>query len=450
MSNVIKLKKGLNIPLEGEAKKVVAKASLAQTYAIKPTDFPGLTPKLSVREGATVKAGSPLFYDKNNPEVQYSSPVSGEVVAVIRGERRRILEVVVKADNEIVYEDFKEGNPSSLTKEEIKENLLASGLWPMIKMRPYGIVAKPADTPKDIFISCFDSAPLAPDFEFVLAEEQAHFQAGVDALAKLTDGKVHLGLPEESANKMFKAIKGVETHTFAGAHPAGNVGVQISAISPINKGEIYWTIAPQDVVTIGRLFQKGIYDATRIVALTGSPLDKPQYVETMVGANISSVLQEGVDESTTRIISGDVLTGTQVKLDGHLSFYSNQISLLPEGNYYEMFGWALPGLGKFSPSKTFFSWLGSKTKKFKLDTNFHGEERAFVVTGEYEKVLPMDILPVHLFKAILANDIDKMEQLGIYEIIEEDIALCEYVCTSKINIQKILRDGINTMIKELG
>ncbi|QZT39050.1 Na(+)-translocating NADH-quinone reductase subunit A [Halosquirtibacter xylanolyticus] len=450
MSNVIKLKKGLNIPLQGEAEKTMKKASPSQTYAIKPTDFPGLTPKLSVKEGATVKAGSPLFYDKSNPEVKFTSPVSGEVVAVVRGERRRILEVVVKADNEIVYEEFQKGSPSSLKREEIKESLLTSGLWPMLKMRPYGIVARPADTPKDIFISCFDSAPLASDYEFVLAEEQKHFQVGIDALSKLTDGSVHLGLPADSSNKMFGAIQGVKTTKFSGPHPAGNVGVQIAHISPINKGDIYWTIAPQDVVNIGRLFEKGIYDAKRVIALTGSPLKSPEYVETLIGANISSVMQESIDAENNRIISGDVLTGTQVEIDGHMSFYSNQVTILPEGNYYEMFGWALPGLGKFSPSRTFFSWLGSKARKFTMDTNFHGEERAFVVTGEYEKVLPMDILPVQLFKSILVNDIDKMEQLGIYEVIEEDIALCEYVCTSKIDIQKILRDGINTMIKELG
>ncbi|QZE14427.1 Na(+)-translocating NADH-quinone reductase subunit A [Halosquirtibacter laminarini] len=450
MSNVIKLKKGLNIPLKGEAEKTIVKASPSQTYAIKPTDFPGLTPKLSVKEGATVKAGTPLFYDKNNTDVKYTSPISGEVVAVVRGERRRILEVVVKADNEIVYEEFQQGKPSSLNGEEIRKNLLSSGLWPMIKMRPYGIVARPDDTPKDIFISCFDSAPLASDLEFILSEEREHFQIGVDALSKLTTGSVHLGLDADRANKMFSSIKNVTTHAFKGVHPAGNVGVQISHVSPINKGEIYWTVSAQDVVSIGRLFDTGKFDAKRVVAVTGSPLNTPKYVETLLGANISSILQESVDTDNVRIISGDVLTGTAVKVDGHASFYSNQVNVLPEGDYYEMFGWGLPGFGKFSPSRTFFSWLGSKAKKFTFDTNLHGEERAFVVTGEYEKVLPMDILPVQLFKAILANDIDKMEQLGIYEVIEEDIALCEYICTSKIDIQKILRDGINTMIKELG
>jgi len=450
MSKVIKLKKGLDIQIKGEPANNLEHIGRPETFAIKPADFQGLVPKLTVAVGDKVKAGTPLFYDKYQPEVQYVSPVSGEVIAINRGERRRILEVVVKAEHENLSEDFLKADPQNLSSESIKAELLKSGMWPAIKSRPFGIVARPADQPKSIFISCFDSSPLAPDYDFVFKDEANSWQTGINALSKLTMGKINLGLSAKKVNEIFSKTKGVEINLFNGPHPAGNVGIQIHAVSPLNKGEIIWTIQPQDVIMIGRLFLTGKYDSSRIIALSGSEVKESKYFQFWLGGSLSGLLKGRLAKKNVRIISGNVLTGTAVTTDGFLGFYDTMVSVIPEGNYYEMFGWALPGFGKYSPSRTFFSWLGSKKKKYILDANTHGEERAFVLSDEYEKVLPMDILPVYLLKAILANDIDAMEQLGIYEVIEEDLALCEYVCTSKIMVQSVLRKGINSMIKELG
>ena len=450
MPKVIKLKKGLDIQIKGQPANILEHISRPETFAIKPADFQGLVPKLTVAVGDKVKAGTPLFFDKYHPEVQYVSPVSGEVAAINRGERRRILEVVVKAERENLSEDFLKADPQNLSSDVIKAELLKSGIWPAIKSRPFGIVAHPTDQPKAIFISCFDSSPLAPDYDFVFKDDANAWQTGINALSKLTTGKINLGLSDKKENSIFSQTKGVEFTSFNGPHPAGNVGIQIHAVSPLNKGEIVWTIQPQDVVMIGRLFLTGKYDSSRIIALSGSEVLEPKYFQFWRGGSLTGLLKGKLSKENVRIISGNVLTGTSVPANGYLGFYDAMVSVIPEGNYYEMFGWALPGFGKFSPSHTFFSWLGSKKNKYVLDANMHGEERAFVLSGEYEKVLPMDILPVYLIKAILANDIDAMEQLGIYEVIEEDLALCEYICTSKIMVQSVLRKGINSMIKELG
>ena len=450
MSNVIKLKKGLDIQIKGEPANNLAHIGRPETFAIKPPDFQGLVPKLTVTVGDKVKAGTLLFYDKYQPEVQYVSPVSGEVSAINRGERRRILEVVVKAESENFSEEFLKIDPRNLSSESIKAELLKSGIWPAIKSRPFGIVAHPQDQPKAIFISCFDSSPLAPDYDFIFKDETNAWQTGINALSKLTAGKVHLGLSAKKENKIFSQTTGVEITFFNGPHPAGNVGIQIHSVSPLNKGEIVWTIQPQDVIMIGRLFLTGKYDSSRIIALCGSEVKEPEYYQFWLGGSLSGLLKARLTKENLRIISGNVLTGSTVASNGFLGFYDSMVSVIPEGNYYEMFGWALPGFGKFSPSRTFFSWLGPKKKKYVLDANTHGEERAFVLSDEYDKVLPMDILPVYLLKAILANDIDAMEQLGIYEVIEEDLALCEYICTSKIMVQSVLRKGINSLIKELG
>ena len=450
MSKVIKLKKGLDIQIKGQPANILEHISRPETFAIKPADFQGLVPKLTVAVGDKVKAGTPLFFDKYHPEVQYVSPVSGEVAAINRGERRRILEVVVKAERENLSEDFLKADPLNLSGDVIKAELLKSGIWPAIKSRPFGIVAHPTDQPKAIFISCFDSSPLAPDYDFVFQDDANAWQTGINALSKLTTGKINLGLSSKKENTVFSQTKGVEFTLFNGPHPTGNVGIQIHAVSPLNKGEIVWTIQPQDVIMIGRLFLTGKYDSSRIIALSGSEVLEPKYFQFWRGGSLTGLLKGKLSKGNVRIISGNVLTGTAIPANGYLGFYDAIVSVIPEGNYYEMFGWALPGFGKYSPSRTFFSWLGSKKKKYVLDANTHGEERAFVLSDEYEKVLPMDILPVYLIKAILANDIDAMEQLGIYEVIEEDLALCEYVCTSKIMVQSVLRKGINSMIKELG
>jgi len=448
MSEVIRLKKGLNIKLKGSAEKVLEKLPIPATVALKPTDFPGLTPKLSVKAGAVVKAGDALFYDKYHPEVVFTAPYGGTVSSINRGERRKILEVVVETAKDAGFASFKKADPSSLSADEVKEQILKSGLWPFIKKRPYGIIASPSEKPLAIYISTFDTAPLAPDYNFVLEGQLGTFQTGINALAKLTEGKVILGVNSGSA---FTGVKNVEINTFDGPHPAGNVGIQIANTKPINKGEVVWTVNVQDVLFIGRLFEKGEIDMTKIVALAGSEVKTPKYYQTIVGTPVSALVEKQLVDAdyNQRIISGNVLTGTKIKAQNYLDFYDSLISVIPEGDEYEFVGWADPGFNKFSASKTFFGKLFPK-KEYTMNANIHGGERAFVMSGQYEKLVPMDILPVHLLKAVLVNDIDKMERLGIYEVIEEDLALCEYACTSKIEVQKILREGINTMIKELG
>ncbi len=448
MSDVIKLRKGLDIKLKGRSEKVLETLPVPSTIALRPPDFPGLTPKMIVKPDHEVKAGEALFYDKYNPEVVITSPVGGKVLSINRGERRKILEVVIKPDPGSESIEFKKAKPEDLSSEEIKKQLLKSGVWPFIKRRPYGLVASPAEKPKAIFISTFDTAPLAPDYNFILEDQLGIFQTGVNVLAKLTEGKVFLGVSETS---VFTNIKNVEIKQFSGPHPAGNVGVQIHHISPLNKGEVIWTINPQDVLYVGRLFETGKTDFTKIIALCGSEVEKPKYLQTLLGAPISSVTGGRLKKRDykQRIISGNVLTGTKARPENHIGYFDSQVTVIPEGDDYELLGWASPGIDKFSASGTFLSKLFPK-KEYSMNANMHGGERAFVLSNQYEKVVPMDILPVFLLKAILANDIDKMEQLGIYEVVEEDLALCEYVCTSKIKVQDILRSGMQSMIKELG
>jgi Na+-transporting NADH:ubiquinone oxidoreductase subunit A len=448
MSEAIKLRKGLNIKLKGSADKELETLSIPSTVALKPTDFPGLTPKLKVKADALVKAGDALFYDKYHPEILFTAPYGGKVVSVNRGERRKVLEVVIETDENAGSVDFTKADPNSLSGDEIKEQLLKSGLWPFVKKRPYGIIASPDEKPISIYISTFDTAPLAPDYSFVLEGEMETFQTGINALSGLTDGKVNLGVNE---NSIFSSLKNVEINSFAGPHPTGNVGIQIHHTAPLNKGDIVWTVNAQDVIFIGRLFETGKVDFTKTFALTGSEVEKPRYLKTILGAPVLSVTEGNLKSADykQRIISGNVLTGTKVKSQCYLGYYDSQVSVIPEGDDYELMGWATLGINKFSATKTFISSLFPK-KEYELNANLHGGDRAFVISGQYEKLVPMDILPVHLLKAILVNDIDKMEQLGIYEIIEEDLALCEFGCTSKIKVQDIVRTGINTMIKELG
>ena len=448
MSEVIRLKKGLNIKLKGSAEKVLEKLPVPATVALKPTDFPGLTPKLSVKANAEIKAGDALFYDKYHPEILFTAPVGGKVLSINRGERRKILEIVIEANESGGSVKFKKADPSGLSEDEVKEQILKSGLWPFIKRRPYGVIASPTEKPKSIYISTFDTSPLAPDYNFVLNGQMDTFQTGINALSKLTQGKIYLGVNSGSA---FTGINNVEINAFEGPHPVGNVGIQIANTNPVNKGEVVWTVNVQDVLFIGRLFEKGEVDFTKIIALAGSEVKEPKYYQTVLGTPISAVLKDKLVKAdyNQRVISGNVLTGIKLSSTGYLGYYDSQVTVIPEGDEYEFAGWADPGFNKFSATKTFFGKLFPK-KEYTLNANLHGGERAFVMSGQYEKFVPMDILPVHLLKAILVNDIDKMEQLGIYEVIEEDFALCEYACTSKIEVQKILREGINTMIKELG
>ncbi len=452
MSNIVKLKRGLDIHLVGEAKPRLTKAAMAESYAVMPPDFEGVTPKLLVKVGDQVKAGSPLFFRKGSEQMLFTSPVSGVVAAINRGEKRKVLSIVVTPDAKQTYEKFEIQPLDSYAREDVAAVLLQAGLWPMIMQRPYGIIANPADTPKAVFISGFDSAPLAPDMNFVLKDELENLNKGVEVLQKFTSGKVHLSL-RAGTEGVLNRVKGVEQHLFAGPHPAGNVGVQIHHIDPINKGDIVWTVNVQDLAIIGRLFNRGVVDMTRIIALTGSEVVDAQYVQVIAGAAVSSVVKPSNilpqrDGGKVRVISGNVLTGTRVESTGWLTFYANQITVIPEGDRFEFLGWAMPRFKKFSVSHAYFSWLFPR-REYVLDTNLNGGHRALIVTGLFDKYLPMDIYPMYLLKAIIAGDIDKMENLGIYEVVEEDLALCEFVDPSKTEIQSIVRDGINLMIKEL-
>ena len=450
MSNNIYLKKGLDLPINGTAAQNTKKVIKPDVVAVKPTDFRGLVPKLLVREGDKVLAGTPVLADKMSQNILFASPVSGTVAEVVRGEKRMLLEVRIKADEKQEYVDFGVKKVSSLSAEQIKEAILAAGLWPAITQRPYGIIANPESKPKAVFVSAFSTAPLAADTEFALNGQAAHIQTAVDALGKLTGTKVHICVNAANASaSAFGKLQNVVLHTVSGKHPAGNVGVQIHHIDPIRKGETVWTVSPVMLAAIGKLFNTGKYDVSRKIAVTGPKAVNPAYVDAYPGIAMKD-LKEFYDPSENlRYISGDVLTGTNVGAEGFIGFFDNQVTLLEEGDKYELLGWAKPFRPKlFSASRTYFSWL-TPNKKYDMDTNLHGGPRAFVVNDTYGKVLPMDLYPVYLLKACLANDIDKMEKFGIYEVLEEDLALCEYVCPSKIYIQQIITDGISLMLKEM-
>ena len=424
MANVIKIKKGLDINLKGKASDVLLSGKGSDSYAIVPDHYNGISPKVIAKVGEKVKAGSVLMIDKNRPEIKFVSPVSGEVTAVNRGAKRKVLSIVVKPDAQLEYEEFGKKNVASLKGEEVKDAILNAGMWPFIKQRPYDIVASPADTPRDIFVSAFYSAPLAPNFDFILKGQEADFQTGLDALAKLTAGKVYVGKRQGSS----VTAQGVEIVEFEGPHPAGNVGVQINHIKPINKGETVWVVSAADVILIGRLFNKGVADFTRLVAITGSETTERGYVKAIAGCTVGSLVGGKILEGKAhvRIISGDVLTGTKVAKEDYLGAYDNQ-----------------------SVSHSFPMWLTGKGKEYTLDARVKGGKRAMIMSNEYDKVFPMDIMPEYLLKAIIAFDIDKMENLGIYEVAPEDFALCEFVDTSKIEIQKIVRQGLDLLYKEM-
>lgn len=447
MSKIVKLTKGFDLKLVGKAPLELVDVAKVTTFAIKPSDFPGIQrPKVLVNEGDTVKAGTPLLLDKAMDQVIYASPVSGEVVEIKRGDKRKLLEIKILADSTITYE-----NSGALDLTQDRATLVAalagSGVWPHILQRPFGIVANPADTPKAIFVSTFDTNPLAGDLSFSLQGQERYFQAGIAALAKLTAGKVHVNVDGSKAvPAIFSGVKDAQINQFSGPHPTGNVGVQIHHLDPINKGDIAWTISAVGVVQLGKFVLEGIYDASKLIALTGSEMTKKGYVKTFTGANVSTLLAGNTAAGHLRVISGNVLTGEQVANDGYLGFYHNQLTVIPEGEYEEFLGWLKPSATKLSFHKAIGMFSFLRSGEFTVDTNTHGEERPFVVTGVFEKVLPMDILPTYLFKAIVTEDFDEMEELGLYELIEEDVALCEFVDPSKNEIQKLVRHGIELLM----
>ncbi|MCF6350099.1 MAG: Na(+)-translocating NADH-quinone reductase subunit A [Flavobacteriaceae bacterium] len=450
MSTDIKIKKGLDIKLKGEAKKELSIAPHSKIFTVYPEDFHSIIPKLSIKVGEKVKVGDAIFYNKTNEAMKFTSPVSGEIAEVIRGEKRKILAITIQADSVSVetHKDFGIKVPSNLAEPQIKQQLLESGCWTFIKQRPYDVIANPANAPKAIFISGFNSAPLSADVVFTLQGKEEAFQTGIDALTKLTTGKVHLSVNEKDS--FLNHIKGVSLHTISGPHPAGNVGTQINKIDPVNKGEVVWTVNVQDVAIIGTLFLTGKYNAERIVALAGSSVENPKYYTTKIGATIISILNDAKIAENSRIISGNVLTGKNVGLKGSLRHYNSTITAIPEGDDYEFLGWTKPVFNKISITRAMtFSWL-TPNKKFDLNTNTNGEHRGFVLTGTYEKVFPLDIYPMQILKSCMYQDLDEMEALGMYEVAPEDFALTEFICVSKQAHQEIIRKGLDLMLKEIG
>ncbi len=447
------LRRGHNIMLEGEAQKVVDDSVTARTFALQPSNFMGISPipKVLVEVGDEVRAGDHLFFDKKRPEIIYVAPVSGEVIAINRGAKRAITEVVILADKEIKYRELPAFDLERGSREELARFLLDAGLWPLIRQRPFDTVAEHDQAPRDIFISTFDTAPLAPDLNFVIEGQEAAFQKGLDVLNRLTDGKVYLGLDgrgKARPHPAFEEARGVEIRYFNGKHPAGNVGVQIHHTRPIASGDKVWTLGVQDVASIGKAFTERRFDARRIVAVAGAELREPKYVRTYIGANIGDLVKGNLAHEHVRFISGDVLSGKKKTADDFLNIYDDQLTVVQEGDDYQLFGWLIPSVNTPSISPTLPSAL-FPNMKVRAETNTHGEKRAFVVTGAYESVLPMDIYPQALMKSILVGDFEKMEGLGIFELSEEDVALCEFACVSKQPLQHILRQGLN-MMREQG
>ncbi len=449
--NYVKLKKGFDLKLEGEAEVVEGLTDKVTRFSVSPYDFRGISPipKVTVEIGDEVKAGDVIFFDKKNPDVKYVAPVSGEIVDIQRGAKRSISNVIILADKEQSHKQFDLPNLDA-PREELVTFLQSSGAWSLFNQRPFDIIPSTTEVPRDIFVSTFDTAPLAPKTDVMIAGNEDAFRKGVEVLSKLTSGKVHLGLDGKSApHSAFANIENAETHLFSGPHPAGNVGIQIHHINPIKvNNDMVWTVDFQDVIILGRLFKDGVYNTKKVVAITGAELHQAKYVETYTGANIGELLKDNLANDHVRLISGDVYSGDKKSADDFLAYSDNQITVIEEGDKYEMFGWLLPISPRPSISNTFPNFLWPNFK-YKADTNTHGEKRAFVVTGQYEKVLPMDIYPQALMKSIMTQDMEKMEGLGIAELSEEDIAICEFVCTSKTPMQQLLREGLDMVREQL-
>lgn len=472
MSETITIRKGLDIPIAGTAEKRLTDAKNIKTYAVKPIDYVGLTSKLLVEEGYAVSAGDALFCDKNDERIRFTTPVNGHVKAIVRGEKRRLTAVVVEAHQEKSLAVFDiPHNP-----EEIKALMLRCGLWTMLRQRPFGTVAHPDDKPKAIFVSAFDSAPLAPDYDFVMQGREMFLKKGLEALSQLTKGKVHIcfRLSQNLAKQLSNLSPQISTHFVKGPHPAGNVGTQIAQIDPINKGDVVWTMNAQDVAVLGELTTTGIYRPEKIIAVAGPNIKNPHYYRIKAGACMAGIVAEQVlnpeypkmktneDWDCNRFISGNILSGTQIAANGFIGAYDGLLSIIPEGDYYDFMGWLMPGFKKYSFSRTFLSGFlpkdsfkpfGVRLPRFssfwKFDTNTHGDERPLVFTGDFERVFPFDIYPTQLLKTCIVGDIDLMEQLGIYEVEPEDFALCEFIDVSKTEIQKIVREALETLRKEV-
>ena len=448
MANVIKLRKGLDINLKGKAAKQKFSVKAAAQYALVPDDFVGMTPKVVVREGDKVKAGDALFVNKKQTDVKFASPVSGVVQAVVRGDRRKVLRVVVEADKDQQYVDFGQKQVASLDGDAVVKALLEAGLFGYINQLPYAVSTTPDQKPRAVFVSALRDMPLAGDFEYELQGNEEDFQTGLTALSKVAP--VYLGIGAKQTCKALTEAKDVEVNVFDGPCPAGNVGVQVNNIAPVNKGEVVWTVDPTAVIFFGRLFRTGKVDLRRLVAVAGSEITKPEYAEVLVGQPIADLLEGRLAaKNHVRIINGNPLTGRKATMDDFVGGHTSEITVIPEGdNVDEMLGWILPRTNDFSVSRSYFSWLFGKNKEYALDARVKGGERHMIMSGEYDKVLPMDIYAEYLIKAIIAGDIDRMEQLGIYEVAPEDFAVAEFVDSSKLELQHIVRQGLDMLRKE--
>ncbi len=448
MAKVIKLRKGLDVNLKGKPAKDLISVQSTGLFAMLPDDFNGMKPKVLVKEGDTVKVGDVLFVDKNLPEVKFVAPVSGKVALVERGERRKVLSVRIEADEKQQYVDFGKKDLAQMTGDAVKETLLETGLFAFFKQRPYDVTANPSDAPKAIFVSAFNSMPLSADFEYVLYGREADFQTGLDALSKLAP--THLGVHKNQTAPALKEAKNVEVTVYDGAAPAGNVGVHINHVAPINKGEVVWTIGAEEVIFIGHLFNTGQLDFTRVIAFAGSEVNTPAYCKMVVGQQLTTLVNGKVStDKNIRIINGNVMTGVKTTADGFLGAHTTEVNVIPEGDdVHEMFGWIMPRFNEYSTSRSYLSSLMCK-KEFKLDARIKGGERHMIMSGEYDKVFPMDIFPEQLIKAIITGDIDRMEALGIYEVAPEDFAICEFVDSSKLELQRIVREGLDMLRKEM-
>lgn len=448
MANVIKLSKGLNINLKGKAKGEKMQAPQSTEFAVSPSDFPGVIPKLSVKEGDKVLAGEPLFFNKAYPDVKFASPVSGTVSAVVRGDRRKILFVKVQADYNQQYHDFGKADPTAMDAAAVKAKILEAGLFGYINQMPYAVSTTPDTTPDGIFISALRDMPLAGDFEMELKGNEQAFQTGLTALSRIAT--VHLGTGAYQTSPALTDVKDVDLNVFDGPCPAGNVDVQINHIDPINKNKVVWTVDPTVVIFIGKLFLTGKVDLTRTIAVAGSEIKNPAYTDVLVGTPLKDILSDRLAATEhIRIINGNPLTGAKASLDSYLGAHTSEVTVIPEGdNADEMLGWIMPRTKQFSVSRSYFSWLFGKKKAYDLDARIKGGERHMIMSGEYDKVFPMDIFPEYLIKAIIAGDIDRQEALGIYEVAPEDFALAEFVDSSKLPLQKIVREGLNTLRKE--
>jgi len=448
MANVFRLRKGLDINLKGKAVKKKVNCRASKVYALRPSDFTGITPKVVVKEGDRVLAGDALFVNKQFPEVLFASPVSGTVKSVVRGERRRVLSVSVEADEKQEFRDFGAHNVNEMDGEAVKQLLLEAGLFGYINQLPYAVSTHPGTSPKGIFVSALRDMPLAADFEYELEGNEEAFKTGLKALNRIAP--LHLGVGANQTADALQNVEDVDLNVFDGPCPAGNVGVQVNHVDPVNRGEVVWTVDPTAVIFIGRLLPTGKVDLHKTIAIAGSQVNDPAYADVLVGAQLADVLDGKLSKTDhVRLINGNPLTGERATLDDFVGAHTSELTAIPEGDdKEEILGWILPRLNDFSVSRSYFSWLEGKKHEYDLDARVKGGKRHMIMSGEYDKVVPMDIYPEYLVKAIITGDIDKQEQLGIYEVSPEDFALAEFVDSSKLELQKIVRQGLDTLRKE--